>query len=237
MLELRESPCCVHDLVDALAVPQPLVSQHLRVLKAAGVVHGERRGREVVYSLVDDHLAHIVVDAVAHAEERERAASSPPWRDATSERGERVTTARAMRATRQRAAVSGLLDRLADFRSAQEIHEELRRVGEGIGLTTVYRTLQALADAGEVDVLRTGSGESVYRRCATDDHHHHLVCRQCGKAVEIAGPAVETWAQRVADEHGYTDLSHTVEIFGLCRECGRFRGPSQNESSGAATEG
>src|SRR4051812_15510540 len=69
VLELRESPCCVHDLVDALSVPQPLVSQHLRVLKAAGVVHGQRRGREVVYALVDDHLAHIVVDAVAHAEE------------------------------------------------------------------------------------------------------------------------------------------------------------------------
>ncbi|MBL8927962.1 MAG: winged helix-turn-helix transcriptional regulator [Pseudonocardia sp.] len=70
VLELRGAPCCVHDLVDALAVPQPLVSQHLRVLKAAGVVRGERRGREVVYSLVDDHLAHIVVDAVAHAEEQ-----------------------------------------------------------------------------------------------------------------------------------------------------------------------
>ena len=69
VLELRKSPCCVHDLVDALGVAQPLVSQHLRVLKAAGVVRGERRGREVVYSLVDGHLAHIVVDAVAHAEE------------------------------------------------------------------------------------------------------------------------------------------------------------------------
>jgi ArsR family transcriptional regulator len=69
VLQLRASPCCVHDLVDVLGVAQPLVSQHLRVLKAAGVVHGERRGREVVYSLVDDHLAHIVVAAVAHAEE------------------------------------------------------------------------------------------------------------------------------------------------------------------------
>ncbi len=69
VLRLREAPCCVHDLVDALALPQPLVSQHLRVLKEAGVVHGERRGREVVYALVDDHLAHIVLDAVAHAEE------------------------------------------------------------------------------------------------------------------------------------------------------------------------
>jgi Fur family ferric uptake transcriptional regulator len=133
--------------------------------------------------------------------------------------GTNGATTRALRATRQRAAVSALLDRLEDFRSAQEIHEELRRRGEGIGLTTVYRTLQTLADGGEVDVLRTGSGEAVYRRCASADHHHHLVCRRCGSAVEIAGPAVETWTQRVADEHGFTDLSHTVEIFGVCREC------------------
>jgi ArsR family transcriptional regulator, zinc-responsive transcriptional repressor len=69
VLQLMESPRCVHDLVDALGVTQPLISQHLRVLKSAGVVQGDRRGREVVYSLVDDHLAHIVVDAVAHAEE------------------------------------------------------------------------------------------------------------------------------------------------------------------------
>lgn len=69
VLQLLESHRCVHDLVDALGVTQPLISQHLRVLKAAGVVRGDRQGREVVYSLVDDHLAHIVVDAVAHAEE------------------------------------------------------------------------------------------------------------------------------------------------------------------------
>ena len=69
VLQLRTSPRCVHELVDALAVTQPLISQHLRVLKAAGVVRGDRRGREVVYRLVDDHLAHIVVDAVEHAEE------------------------------------------------------------------------------------------------------------------------------------------------------------------------
>lgn len=72
VLQLQRSPRCVHDLVDALGVAQPLISQHLRVLKSAGVVHGERRGREVVYALVDDHLAHIVADAVAHAEEEAR---------------------------------------------------------------------------------------------------------------------------------------------------------------------
>ena len=69
VLQLRESQRCVHELVDALDVPQPLVSQHLRILKAAGVVAGERSGREVMYRLVDDHLAEIVVAAISHAGE------------------------------------------------------------------------------------------------------------------------------------------------------------------------
>lgn len=69
VLQLRESRRCVHELVDAVGVPQPLISQHLRVLKSAGVVAGDRQGREVMYRLVDDHLSHIVVDAIAHSEE------------------------------------------------------------------------------------------------------------------------------------------------------------------------
>ena len=72
VLQLREGEACVHELVESLDVTQPLISQHLRILKAAGVVHGERRGREVVYSLVDEHLSHIVLDAVAHASEGEQ---------------------------------------------------------------------------------------------------------------------------------------------------------------------
>jgi Fur family ferric uptake transcriptional regulator len=122
------------------------------------------------------------------------------------------------RATRQRAAVAAALASVDDFRSAQELHDLLKDRGENVGLTTVYRTLQALAELGEVDTLRTADGESVYRRCS-DGHHHHLVCRNCGRAVEVEGPAVERWADKVAEEHGYTEVSHTVEIFGLCPSC------------------
>lgn len=131
-----------------------------------------------------------------------------------------MTTSRggAPRATRQRAAVSALLDRLDDFRSAQEIHIELRRAGEDVGLATVYRTLQSLSEAGEVDVLRADNGEAAYRRCSAH-HHHHLVCRDCGRTVEVEGPAVESWARRVAEDHGFADVSHTVEIFGRCAHC------------------
>lgn len=124
-----------------------------------------------------------------------------------------------VRSTRQRAAVAGLLDDSAEFRSAQELHEELRRRREDIGLATVYRALQSMAASGLIDTLRTDTGESLYRRCS-EQHHHHLVCRACGATVEVQGRGVETWTAKVAQEHGFTDVTHSIEIFGLCRECG-----------------
>ena len=129
-----------------------------------------------------------------------------------------------LRTTRQRTAVADLLGRVDGFRSVQELHELLRREGASVGLTTVYRHVQALADAGEVDVLRHGDGEAVYRRCPTASHHHHLVCRACGRSVEIEGPAVERWAGQVAREHGFVEVEHTVEVFGLCADCASSRG-------------
>ncbi|MBD5787945.1 transcriptional repressor [Cellulosimicrobium terreum] len=121
--------------------------------------------------------------------------------------------------TRQRTAVADALDELDDFRSAQQLHELLRSRGDTVGLATVYRTLQSLADGGEVDVLRTEEGENLYRRCERREHHHHLVCRTCGRTVEIDGPTVEAWASRVGDAHGFTDIQHTVELFGTCAVC------------------
>jgi Fur family ferric uptake transcriptional regulator len=67
-------------------------------------------------------------------------------------------------------------------------------------------------------VLRTDTGESAYRRCSAH-HHHHLVCRRCSRTVEVEGPAVERWAERVATDHGFRDVSHTVEVFGTCADC------------------
>ena len=120
--------------------------------------------------------------------------------------------------SRQRSAVQAELTRATAFRSAQEIHASLRETGHRIGLTTVYRALQALADADEVDVLRNDDGESTYRACSAG-HHHHVVCRSCGTTVEVEGRAVETWAERVAREHGFVDVEHTVEVSGTCSRC------------------
>ena len=124
----------------------------------------------------------------------------------------------AQRETRQRRAVSLALEELDEFRSAQAIHDLLRSRGESVGLSTVYRTLQGLADAGAVDVLRMSEGETQYRLCSRG-HHHHLVCRRCGRTVEVEAAAVERWADATAAQHGFRDVSHTVEVFGVCSTC------------------
>jgi len=131
--------------------------------------------------------------------------------------------------TRQRAAVSDALEDVEDFRSAQQLHEILRSRGDAVGLATVYRTLQSLADGGEVDVLRTEEGENLYRRCERREHHHHLVCRGCGRTVEIDGPTVEAWATQVGATHGFVDIQHTIELFGTCESCAQRSAASGSE--------
>jgi Fur family transcriptional regulator, ferric uptake regulator len=122
------------------------------------------------------------------------------------------------RVTRQRNAVLAELDAAADFLSAQELHGRLREGGQTVGLSTVYRTLQALASAEDVDVIVTVDGEARYRSCSRG-HHHHLVCRNCRRTVEVRNTSVESWAAQVAREHAFTEVSHTLEVFGLCPEC------------------
>jgi Fur family ferric uptake transcriptional regulator len=126
---------------------------------------------------------------------------------------------RARNATRQGDLIAEALNDVSEFRSAQEIHSELRRRGDNVGLTTVYRHLNLLAETGVVDALRTPAGETIYRRCAAEVHHHHLICRSCGKTVEFEGPEVERWAESVARAARFSDVSHTVEIFGTCPDC------------------
>ncbi|MFD2354491.1 Fur family transcriptional regulator [Nonomuraea ferruginea] len=123
--------------------------------------------------------------------------------------------------TSRRQAVHETLRQSEGFRSAQDVYTEMRQHGAKIGLTTVYRALQTLADHGKVDVLRNDEGESVYRACATGEHHHHLVCRRCGHTVEVAGPAVERWAETIGADHGFTEITHTVEVFGTCSSCSK----------------
>ena len=116
------------------------------------------------------------------------------------------------RQTRQKDAIREALRENDEFISAQDLHRWL-----DIGLATVYRQLNALADAGLADTIRL-DGQQLFRLCGDDGHHHHLVCVRCGRTVEIEPPS-ESWLRGIADAHGFTVESHTLEVFGLCPDC------------------
>ena len=123
------------------------------------------------------------------------------------------------RSTWQRSAIVDLLERSQVFLSAQQIHAELEEEGTKVGLATVYRNLQSLAEEDLVDTVRSDDGEALYRLCTNEGHHHHLVCRSCGKAVEISGSLFENWVHDIASANGFTKVEHVAEFFGLCNDC------------------
>jgi len=123
------------------------------------------------------------------------------------------------RQTWQRVAVRDALEESAGFVSAQSLHQAMRTEGSPIGLATVYRALADLAADGVVDHLQQG-GESLYRACSTEKHHHHLICRECGGTVEISAEPIEAWARQIAATHGFTEPEHVVDVFGVCPDCG-----------------
>jgi Fur family ferric uptake transcriptional regulator len=125
------------------------------------------------------------------------------------------------RNTWQREAVREALGSNAGFVSAQSLHSGLRGTGSPIGLATVYRALSELAVEGDADSLQSDQGEALYRACTPGQHHHHLICRNCGLTVELEADAVEAWAHQVAIKNGFTQPSHIVDVFGLCAECSR----------------
>ena len=123
------------------------------------------------------------------------------------------------RSTRARSIIRATLDSTDKFLSAQSLHELIAEQGDDVGLATVYRTLQMFADDGDVDCLRDADGEMLYRKCVRDAHHHHLICRRCGMTKELEDLSIEAWADKVASQHGFTSVTHTFELYGVCRSC------------------
>lgn len=125
------------------------------------------------------------------------------------------------RVTKQRIVIMAFLSNQKEFLSAQNIHDALKNDGETIGLATVYRTLQSLAEARQIDSIRSAEGEILYRKCDLEEHHHHLVCKSCGKIVEISGDIFEKWIDDVASEYNFHHIEHIAELFGICSDCNK----------------
>jgi Fur family transcriptional regulator, ferric uptake regulator len=104
--------------------------------------------------------------------------------------------------------------------SAQEIHDAVRAGGARVGIASVYRALEGLGELGLVQRVDLGDGVARFERSHTDsDHHHHLVCDDCGKVEPFADPTLESAIERVADGRGYVVAAHEVVLHGACEDC------------------
>jgi Fur family ferric uptake transcriptional regulator len=125
------------------------------------------------------------------------------------------------------------------FCSAQELHDVLEADGTTISLTTVYRTLHALDRSGRLDIVREKNGERLYRSRPTDGHRHYLVCRRCGVSAEVEASVIERWTEDVAEDMGFAEVEHTVELTGVCDRCrpsGTAPAPAERRARTAGAE-
>jgi Fur family ferric uptake transcriptional regulator len=138
-----------------------------------------------------------------------------------TERGldERIA-ATGLRVTRQRVRVLEELAREPHDLTAQDLYRRLRDDGENIGLATVYRTLGSLVEHDVVDTLAHSPGETCYRLCS-DAHHHHLVCSECHRVVELGECGIEPWLEAAAAREDFVPTGHRLEIVGVCAACRR----------------
>ncbi|MDO4913517.1 MAG: Fur family transcriptional regulator [Bifidobacteriaceae bacterium] len=121
------------------------------------------------------------------------------------------------RHTRQLDSIIDALRDEQDFVSVADLHKKLEDAGVKIGLATVYRRVQALADEKKLDSIMI-AGVQRFRLCNTAHHHHHLVCVQCGRTIEVE-PPLEEWVSKVTKQYGFIVQSHSIEIYGLCKDC------------------
>ncbi|MEU2715492.1 Fur family transcriptional regulator [Streptomyces sp. NPDC007205] len=124
------------------------------------------------------------------------------------------------RLTHQRTAVVDALIRAEGFVGAQALHNRLAADGSAVGLSTVYRTLTALAAAGRADLVRDAAGERLFRYRPGPDHRHYLICTECGLSRPVDSGPVEDWADTIAQTSGFANVRHTVELSGVCPDCG-----------------
>jgi len=120
------------------------------------------------------------------------------------------------RVTAPRRALNDLIARRAGHFTANDLIADARHANQRVGRATVFRTLDLLVEQGQLERIDLPSGEHAYVSCAPQEHHHHVVCRRCGKSVEVEDSGLQSVVRQIAQTSGYTIDAHRLELFGLC---------------------
>ncbi|MBI5194343.1 MAG: transcriptional repressor [Nitrospirae bacterium] len=128
-----------------------------------------------------------------------------------------------MKHTRQREMILETFIKTGGHISAEDLYNKVSRKDTSIGLATVYRTLNLLCECGIAQQREFGEGYTLYEIVQDYKHHDHLICTTCGKIIEFEDCNIERLQEKVAQDNGFTIYTHKLEIYGLCKECGKPR--------------
>jgi len=131
----------------------------------------------------------------------------------------RFIAGKGLKNTKQREAVAEVFFSTTGHISAEELYQKVSKKHPGIGLTTVYRTLKLLTEAGLAKERRFGEPQGVFEKEDSDKHHDHLICTRCGKIIEFKNPKIEKLQDEVASKYGFVVEDHKMELYGLCSNC------------------
>lgn len=149
---------------------------------------------------------------VSHPEQRKRAPTP-------EEILNRYIAKNGLKSTRQRTLILEIFYRAGGHLSAEELLELVRAEDPKVSQATVYRTLRLLTECGLAEPRNFGGDGQTRYEIATDDHHDHLICTQCGTIVEFEDEEIESLQERVARAHGFEMTHHKMELYGICPSC------------------
>ncbi len=128
-------------------------------------------------------------------------------------------TKQGLKSTRQREIILNEFLRCSTHPSTEELYLKLRKKHPNIGYATVYRTLKLFSECGIAEERHFGDGQTRYESTTCEEHHDHLICKECGAILEFEDPRIEQLQEEVARQHGFTIVSHRLEIYGRCSGC------------------
>lgn len=128
-------------------------------------------------------------------------------------------SSKGLKSTKQRDTILDCFLSCDQHLSTEELYLKLKESSPGIGFATVYRTLKLFAESGIAREIQFGDGQTRYEHLHAGEHHDHLVCTKCGAIMEFENETIEKLQAEVARNHGFTILTHKLELYGICKNC------------------
>jgi len=138
-----------------------------------------------------------------------------------------------LRRTEQRDLILDTFLSTEEHLTSEDLYGLIHKIDPDVGLTTVYRTLKLLTDAGLAREVRFGDGKTYYEHHYNHEHHDHMICTECGKVIEFFSPEIEALQDQMASNFGFRPTHHSLRLWGICANCQRKKVETVSAPPGA----